>query len=38
MASNFTNFLLKLGEDPALLEKFKQNPDHAMEEEGLTPA
>ena len=38
MASNFTNFLLKLGDDPALLEKFKQNPDHAMEEEGLTPA
>ena len=38
MASNFTNFLLKLGEDPQLLEKFKKNPDLAMEEEGLTPA
>jgi len=38
MASNFTNFLLKLGEDLTLLEKYKQNPDRAMEEEGLTPA
>ena len=38
MASNFTNFLLKLGEDPKLLEKYKENPDQAMEEEGLTPA
>ena len=38
MASNFTNFLLKLGEDPQLLERFKKNPDRAMEEEGLTPA
>jgi hypothetical protein len=38
MASNFTNFLLKLGEDPQLLEKFKQNPDSAMDDAGLTPA
>lgn len=38
MASNFTNFLVKLGEDPRLLEKFKQNPDSAMNDEGLTPA
>jgi hypothetical protein len=38
MASKFTNFLLKLGEDPTLLEKYKQSPDRTMEEEGLTPA
>jgi hypothetical protein len=38
MASRFTHFLLKLGEDPQLLEKFKQNPDSVMDEAGLTPA
>ena len=38
MASKFTDLLLTLGEDPQLLEKFKKNPDLAMEEEGLTPA
>jgi hypothetical protein len=38
MASNFTHFLLKLSDDPQLLEKFKQNPDSAMDGEGLTPA
>ena len=38
MASNFTHFLHKLGEDPQLLEKFKQNPDSAMDDAGLTPA
>jgi hypothetical protein len=38
MASRFTHFLLNLGEDPQLLEKFKQNPGRAMDEAGLTPA
>jgi len=38
MASRFTHFLLNLGEDPQLLEKFKQNPDSVMDEAGLTPA
>lgn len=38
MASNFTNFLIALGEDPQLLEDFKQNPDSVMEQSGLTPA
>ena len=38
MASRFTHFLLNLGEDPQLLEKFKQNPDRVMDEAGLTPA
>jgi hypothetical protein len=38
MASRFTHFLLNLGEDPQLLEKFKQNPESVMDEAGLTPA
>ncbi len=38
MASNFTNFLLTLGEDPQKLEAFKQNPDAVMDAAGLTPA
>lgn len=38
MASNFTNFLLSLGEDPQLLEAFKLNPDDVMDKAGLTPA
>ena len=38
MASRFTHFLLNLGEDPQLLEKFKQNPDDVMDKAGLTPA
>ncbi len=38
MASNFTNFLLTLGEDPQLLEAFKQDPDTVMDKAGLTPA
>ena len=38
MASIFTHFLIKLGEDPQLLEDFKNNPDDVMEKQGLTPA
>jgi hypothetical protein len=38
MASNFTNFLLSIGEDPQQLEAFKQNPDAAMDAAGLTAA
>jgi Aromatic-ring-opening dioxygenase LigAB, LigA subunit len=38
MASNFTNFLLALGEDPQILEAFKQDPEAVMDEAGLTPA
>jgi hypothetical protein len=38
MASNFTNFLLSLGEDPQLLDAFKQDPNSAMDAAGLTPA
>jgi hypothetical protein len=38
MASKFTNLLLSLGEDPQLLEAFKQNPDTVMDAAGLTPA
>ena len=38
MASNFTNFLLTLGEDPQMLEAFKQDPDAVMDKAGLTPA
>ena len=38
MASKFTDLLLTLGEDPQLLEAFKQNPDAVMDAAGLTPA
>lgn len=38
MASNFTNFLLSIGEDPQQLEAFKQDPNAAMDAAGLTPA
>ena len=38
MASNFTNFLIKLGADPQLRENYKLNPDDVMIAEGLTPA
>ena len=38
MASNFTNFLLTLGEDPQMLEAFKQDSDAVMDKAGLTPA
>ncbi|HWZ17223.1 MAG TPA: hypothetical protein VNW73_00345 [Ktedonobacteraceae bacterium] len=38
MASKFTDFLFKLGEDPELLERFKQDPDTVMDEVELTPA
>src|SRR5437899_9009742 len=38
MATNFTNFLLSIGENPQQLEAFKQNPDAVMDAAGLTPA
>jgi hypothetical protein len=38
MASNFTNFLVKLSEDPQQLEAFQQNPHAVMDTAGLTPA
>jgi hypothetical protein len=38
MASNFTNLLLTLGEDPQQLEAFKQDPDTVMFAAGLTSA
>jgi hypothetical protein len=38
MASNFTNFLLSIGEDSQLLEDFKQDPHAVMDAAGLTPA
>jgi len=38
MASNFTNFLLSIVEDPQQLEAFKKDPHAVMEAAGLTPA
>jgi hypothetical protein len=38
MASKFTDLLLRLGEDPQLLEAFKKNPNVVMDAAGLTPA
>ena len=38
MASNFTNFLLSLVDDPQKLDTLKRDPDTVMEEAGLTPA
>jgi hypothetical protein len=38
MASNFTNFILSIGEDPQQLEAFKQDPHAVMDAAGLTPA
>jgi len=38
MASNFTNFLVTLGEYPQQLEAFKQDPHAVMDAAGLTPA
>ncbi len=38
MAERFTKFILKLGEDPALLAKVKRNPHGTMKKAGLTAA
>jgi hypothetical protein len=38
MASNFTKFLLTLGEDPKQLEAFKHDPHPVLDAAGLTPA
>ena len=38
MATNFTHFLLSIGENPQQLEAFKQDPDAVMDAAGLTPA
>ena len=38
MASNFTNFLLSLGEDPQKLEAYTRDPNAVMDAGGLTPA
>jgi len=38
MASNFTNFLVSLGDDPQQLETLKQDPDAVLDVAGLTPA
>ena len=38
MATNFTNFLLSIGENPQQLEAFKKDPDAVMDAAGLTPA
>lgn len=36
MAENLKQFLKRMGEDPNFREKFKQNPDEAMEEHELS--
>ncbi len=38
MATNLTNFLLSLGDDPQQLLDFEQNPQAAMAKAGLTSA
>jgi hypothetical protein len=38
MAQRFTKFVLKLGKDPKLLAKFKNNPQATMKKAGLTKA
>lgn len=37
MASNFTNFLLSLVDDPQKLDTLKRDPDTVMDIAGLTP-
>ncbi len=37
MATNLTNFLLSLGDNPQRLQAFKQNPVAVMTQAGLTP-
>jgi len=38
MATNLTNFLLSLGDNPQQLQAFKQNPQAVMAAAGLTQA
>jgi hypothetical protein len=38
MASNFTNFLVSLVDDPQKLDTLKQDPDAVMVNAGLTPS
>jgi hypothetical protein len=38
MASNFTNFLVSLVDDPQKLDTLKRNPDVVLDATGLTPA
>ena len=38
MASNFTNFLVSLVDDPQKLDTLKQDPDAVMDKAGLTLA
>jgi len=38
MASNFTDFVLRLAEDPRLLAKFSENPIEVIRSAGLTDA
>ena len=38
MATNLTNFLLSLSDNPQQLQAFKQNPQAVMTAAGLTPA
>jgi cytochrome P450 len=38
MATNLTNFLLSLGENPQQVQAFKQNPQAVMAAAGLTQA
>lgn len=37
MASNLTNFIIRLSQDPDALARFRENPDALREEAGLTP-
>ncbi len=38
MAENFTNFVLKLAQDPQTLAQFQKQPDVIMKQAGLSPA
>jgi hypothetical protein len=38
MASNFTNFLVSLVDDPQKLDTLKRDPDTVLDTVGLTPA
>lgn len=38
MAENFTNFVLKLAQDPQTLTQFQKQPDVVMKQAGLSPA
>ena len=38
MATNLTNYVLQLAQDPAALEQLQQNPQAAFENAGLSPA